>query len=115
MNTDPLDEILASYARTEVPPLAARTEAIWKEIELRKQKRSWLSGLAMLDWKELFGEPRLAFAALALAVGVGMLPGMISYPKHESEAQLARQSLHFESFTGQTGNVFSEIRHTAKP
>ena len=98
MNSDPLDDLLAGYAKQPTPPPPDRlTAGIWREIELRRRQSFWRRVLPSLDWDELFREPRVAFPALALAVFIGVLPAvaMRSY----GQVSLARESLHFEVFS----------------
>jgi hypothetical protein len=115
MNTDPLENILASYAKSEVPPATTGAPEIWREIERRKKKGSWLSSLSLLDWRELFLEPKLAAAGLALAVIAGSMPLFLTSSHQVSEAELARESLHLDVFSNRAGNVFSTYRTVGSP
>jgi len=99
MNSDPLEQTLAAYAR-QLPPSAPKrlTTDVWREIEKRRQKAFWSGFLPMLDWRELFSEPRLAVAALMLATAMGVVPATI-IARAENQKSLARESIHFEVFS----------------
>jgi hypothetical protein len=51
----------------------------------------------MLSWRELFAEPRLALAGLAIALFAGVLPAAVV--RVSDNTQLARTSLHFDVFS----------------
>jgi len=51
----------------------------------------------MLSWRELFAEPRLAMAGLAVALLAGVLPA--AAVRAANDGELARASLHFEVFS----------------
>ncbi|MBI2813039.1 MAG: hypothetical protein HYX71_01995 [Opitutae bacterium] len=98
MNTDPLDDLLMGYAKQPAPPPPDRlTAGIWHEIELRRDQTYWRRVVPSLDWHELFREPRVAVAALALALLVGLLPA-VTMPSY-GQGGIARKSLYFEVFS----------------
>ena len=110
MKPDRLENTLAAYAAQPLPPLSGPSTAdVWREIEQRR-RHSWRSRIfPVLDWRELFSQPRLAVAALAFAVTVGVVPAA-AVNRIENERQLARQSIHFDVFSahaGALGSVFS--------
>jgi hypothetical protein len=98
MQQDPLDDLLQSYAKAPLGVECARNNrAVWREIERRNEQRSWGQWL-LLAWRATLAEPRLAIAALALAVGIGTAPSLLA-SHAESDASSARHSLHLEVFS----------------
>ena len=108
MNSDPLDGLLSQYAKTPTPPFAGGNSELWREIERRKARSFFSRLLPLLEWRDLFGEPRLAATGVLLAVAVGMIPAFLARPHRASDERLARESLHFEVFSAQAGDVFAE-------
>ena len=111
MKPDRLEETLAEYAQQPLPPLSEpSTVGVWREIDRRRRQSIWSRMFPTLDWRELFSEPRLAVAALAFAVMVGILPAA-AFNRNENERRLARQSIHFDVFSaeaGALGSVFAK-------
>ena len=97
MNPDPLDDLLRAYSGQPLPPPSQQAQArIWHEIEHRRRGH-WFGNPRGLSWRELFSEPRLAIAALGVALVTGIMPAAAA---HSFEApRLARESLHLEVFT----------------
>ena len=102
MNSDPIDDLLSSYAKQPLPTAPDRfTADVWKDIEQRK--RRGFGALLGLNWRELLERPRLAFSAFALALAAGLLPAVVS--RSADHALLARDSLHFEVFSPDAPSV----------
>lgn len=98
MHNDPLDDLLGAYSKQSTPPPFDRlTSGVWREIELRRGQTFWTRTFHALGWQDLFSEPRLAVPALAAALLIGLLPALSA--RSIDQAQLARQSLHFEVFS----------------
>lgn len=108
MNPDPLDRLLSQYAKTPTPPLASGNSELWREIERRKARSFFARLLPVLEWRDLFGEPRLAAAGVLLAVAIGVIPAFLTKPDRSSDERLARKSLHFEVFSAQAGDMLAE-------
>jgi len=75
----------------------------------------WPRLFPLLEWRELFSEPRLAVAALVFAITVGVVPAA-AFNRLENERRLARQSIHFDVFAVDRealGAVFSKPDTTA--
>lgn len=106
-----LDSMLADYAKHPLPTFKGPSRAdVWGEIEQRRKQSSWSRVLSMLDVRDLFGEPRMALAALAVAALVGVVPAAM-VGRTQNERRLARQSIHFEVFAlsqNPLGSVFTE-------
>lgn len=101
MKPDPLEQTLASYAKQPLPACPDRLTAdVWREIEQRRRRSVWGQLFQKFDWRELSAEPRMAFAALGLALAIGLVPAFFQ-TKPEVEKRLARESLHFEVFSSQ--------------
>ena len=98
MKPDTLDDLLIAYAQQPVPATSLRTSDAWREIERRRRQNVWSRLFLILDWHELFAEPRLALAALAFALMIGAVPAM-AMARAEHADHLARQSIHFEVFS----------------
>jgi hypothetical protein len=112
MKPDRLEAMLAAYAAQPLPPLSvAPTAGVWLEIENRRRQSWWARLFPVLDWRESFTEPRMAFAALALAVTVGVVPAM-ALNHAENKRELVRQSIRFDVFSSNTGSLGSVF---AKP
>ena len=111
MKPDRLETLLAAYAAQYLPKQSGPSIAeVWHEIERRRQQPFWSQIFPVIDWHELFLEPRLAVAALAFAITVGVVPAM-AFNRIENERRLARQSIHFEVFSsdaGTLGSVFAK-------
>ncbi len=117
MNPDRLEKVLAAYVAQPLPLASEPSNAeIWREIDRRRQQTVWTRLLPMLDWRELFGEPRLAMAALAFAIMIGVVPAAL-IARTENEKRLARHSIGFEVFaldsTETLGSVFKPVARTA--
>jgi hypothetical protein len=95
---DPIEAALSSLAR-ESPPAASPALAaeVWRTIRGRRARPFWSRLLPILDWRDLFAEPRLVASALAVSLGVGILPAVLSVRPPSSD--WARASLHFEVFS----------------
>lgn len=98
MNSDPLDELLRSYSQKPSPAPAERLSSdVWKSIRLHRKQSFWTRMLPILDWREVFAEPRFIAAALAVALLVGALPAVMT--GRSPSPRLVRESLHFEVFS----------------
>ena len=116
MNINPLDDLIGAYAKQPLPPpLGPGSADIWRAIKDRRRGSFWSRMLPLLDWRELFLEPRMAAAAFALALAVGILPGYILVSRTNEEAQLARRSLHFEVFSATATDLLAYPQAIAKP
>ena len=101
MKPEHLEQTLASYAKQPLPACPDRLTAdVWREIEQRRRHSVWTRLFQQFDWRDLSAEPRLAFAALGLALAIGLVPAFF-LAKPEMEKRLARESLHFEVFSSQ--------------
>jgi len=99
MHPDPLETTLAACAREPLPsapPDLAST--VWREIDRRRRASFWSRARSLLDWDELFSEPRLAAPALVCALAIGALPALF-WTQRLAQQRLARHSIHFEVFT----------------
>jgi hypothetical protein len=106
MKPDPLEQTLASYARQPLPPCPEQlTAEVWRDIERRRHKSIWSRHFPLLDWHELFGEPRLTVVALGFAVMIGVVPAVM-FSRTENVKRLARQSMHFEVFSANSLTQF---------
>jgi len=95
---DPLEAVLSSLAREAPPAPSPDLEAeVWRTIRRRRARPFWSRLLPILDWRDLFAEPRLIASALAVALGVGILPAALTARPRSSD--WARTSLHFEVFS----------------
>ena len=98
MKPDPIDQALASYARQPLPACPDRlTGGVWREIGSRRRS-VWARLFPAAEWRGLFANPRLALPAVALALAVGLLPGLL-LASPGAEQNLARESLHFDVFS----------------
>jgi len=106
-----LDSVLAGYAKQPLPEFKGPSRSdIWGAIELRRKQSSWTRIFSMLEIPDLFSEPRMAVAALAFAILVGMVPAAL-VGHTQNERRLARQSIHFEVFAvsqNSLNSVFTE-------
>jgi anti-sigma-K factor RskA len=69
MDKRDLDELLRSYADEPLPGLPGNLEdAVWREIRLRREKRSSLDWLAACLWRE---HSAAAFVVAAMVFGAG--------------------------------------------
>ena len=111
MNHDPLDDMLAGYANQTLPTVMGPSEAdVWRAIERRRAQSVWGRMFSIFELRELFSEPRLAVAAVAFALFVGVVPASL-VSRTQNERRLARQSIHFEVFasdSGSLGSVFAK-------
>lgn len=110
MNHDPLDDMLAGYAKRTLPTVMGPSQAdVWRAIERRRAESVWGRMFSIFELRELFSEPRMAVAAMAFALVVGVVPAaLVSHSRNE--LRLARQSIHFEVFasdSGPLGSVFN--------
>ena len=97
MNPDPLDDLLKAYAEQPLPlPLLQSKESIWREIEQRR-RRAWFGIVPVRSWHELFAEPRLAIAGLAVALVAGIVPAAAQ--TFIEKPRVVRDSLHLNVFT----------------
>ena len=114
MNSDPLDELLHSYSKQSLPTAAERLSSdVWQTIRLRRQKPFWSRLLPILNWHEVFAEPRLVVSALAVALAVGVVPAMLA--RHAGHSRLARESLHFEIFSVATPAILDKLSMAPAP
>ena len=101
MNSHQLDDLLRAYSKQPLPPPQERlTSGVWREIEQRRHRRFWMGIFPVLSWRELFADPRLAVAGLAVALLAGVLPAAVV--RASDNAQLVRTSLHFDVFSTQS-------------
>ena len=111
MNHDPLDDMLAGYAKRTLPTVAGPSQVEgWREIERRRQQSVWRRMFAIFEVRELFSEPRMALASVAFALVVGVVPAAL-VSRTQNERRLARQSIHFEVFatdSASLGSVFAK-------
>lgn len=106
MNQDPLDPLLKDYARRPLPLCPDDLQArVWDEIEQRRRGPYWTKVVPLLEWRELFAEPRLAIAAFACALVVGVVPGSLA-AKARAEQQLAKRSFQFGAFSSKPPQPF---------
>jgi hypothetical protein len=97
MNADPLDKLLQAYVRQPLPVASDQLASDVRRAILRRRQPFWSRLLPILDWRDLFTEPRLIAAALALALAAGIFPAVFAGRK--AHAQVIRESLHFEVFS----------------
>lgn len=110
MKPDPLDRLLAEFAGQPPHACGLSHAEVWQAIELRRGQSVWARMLSLLEWRELFSEPRIAFAGAAFAVIVGVVPAAM-LGRAEDHRRLARQSIHFDVFSAESvslGSVFSK-------
>lgn len=108
MNTDPLDDLLKAYAKQPLPPPAPFSKAeLWREIESRRRQPWWSGLFPVLSWREVFAEPRLAIAGLAVALVTGMVPVAAAHTFENT--RMARDSLHLDVFTKCPGCVPADM------
>ena len=107
MNQDPLDPLLEDYARRPLPgcPDDLRS-GVWLKSERRRRAPFLSRAIPVLEWRELFSEPRVAVAALVCALAIGAVPGVLAAKAH-AEQQLARHSFHFDVFSTQAPNALA--------
>lgn len=99
MTPDALDDLLNAYAKQPLPPPSEGNAAIWQRIDAqRRKRRAWSNLFPVVSWRELFAEPRLAIAGLALAVVTGIVPVATAAALVETP-RIARESLHLDVFT----------------
>lgn len=99
MKPDPLDDLLRAYANQSSPaPSSPGKAKIWREIDSRKRERDWFGLRTISSWRDIFAEPRLAVAGLALALVTGVAPVAAAASAMDTP-QKARESLHFQCFT----------------
>lgn len=99
MKPDPLDDLLKAYSEQPLPlpPLQSKA-TIWREIEQRRRHRWWFGLFPLLSWRELFAEPRLAIAGLAVALVTGIMPAAAAQT-FIVKPRVVRDSLHLDVFT----------------
>jgi hypothetical protein len=97
MNSDPLDKLLQAYAAQPGPAAPEQLVTDVRRAILRRRQPFWSRLLPILDWREVFAEPRLIAAALALALAVGVLPA--AFVARKAHSQIVTESLHFEVFS----------------
>lgn len=98
---DPLERSIRELARRRLPvppPASDFSVGVWAEIRRRRRQSSWSQVFPLLEWRELFREPRLAVAALACAFVVGVLPAA-AWNRVQQQQRLAQQSLHLDVFS----------------
>ena len=99
MNADPLDDLLRDYAGQPVPaPSRHPKPAVWARVEAQKRRRDWLGIRAIFSWRDIFAEPRVAVAGLALALITGVVPVAAAAGSFD-RTELVRDSLHLQCFT----------------
>lgn len=99
MNSDPLDDLLRAYSKEPLPePTSFPKAELWRAIEHRRRKASWTGLFPILSWRELFREPRLAVAGLAVALVAGIVPAAAAHT-YVVTPRVARESLHLDVFT----------------
>jgi hypothetical protein len=112
-----LDSLLAAYAKQPIPESKGPSRSdVWAAIERRRKQSGWARIFSTLDLRDLFSEPRMAVAALAFAVVVGMVPAAIT-TRTLNDRRLARQSIHFEVFAvsqNPLGSVFTQPGFVAR-
>ena len=97
--TDPLENSLRALARKPLPGAPADlSRGVWAEIERRRRQSFWSRVFPLLEWREMFREPRLAVAALACALAIGILPAA-AWNRTQQQHRLAQQSLHLDVFS----------------
>jgi hypothetical protein len=98
MEPDPLEQALADYAREHPPACPDRLQSdIWREIGLRRRSM-WARLFPLAEWRSLFRNPRMALPAVALALAIGILPGLL-FATRGSDQRLASESFHFDVFS----------------
>lgn len=111
MKPDPLDRLLVEFARQPLPRFNGPSSAeVWEGIERRRGQSVWSRMLAVLECDQLLSEPRMALAAAAFAIIVGVVPAAL-IGRAEDHRRLARQSMHFDVFSVQSvalRSVFSQ-------
>ena len=102
MNSNPLDDLLHAYSKQPLPPPPPFSRAeIWRDIDVRRRRSSWLRLLPVLSWRDLFAEPRVAVAGLMMALLTGMVPAAVA--SSSKAPRLARSSLHLDVFSTCSG------------
>lgn len=115
MNINSLDDLLSAYAKQALPPPPGDgSTEIWRSIETRRRRSFWSRVLPLLEWRELFLEPRIVGAAFAMAIAIGVFPGYVVANRANTEVQLARQSLHFEVFSAGATDLLVNLPIAAK-
>lgn len=108
MNNDNLDDVLARLRDRHLPPAPDLRREVRAEITRLKARPSfWQRLLPVLHWNELLSQPRLAAFALALALVVGVVPGVLTLtvPSRTDEARIARASLYLDVFDSSWSNI----------
>lgn len=96
---DLLETSLRALARKPLPAAPDDVSLqVWREISRRREGAFWSRILPLLGWREFFREPRVALAAFACAVVVGVLPSAV-WTKVQNEQRFVRASLHFDVFS----------------
>lgn len=114
MNNDyDIDALLARLQHKTLPPAPDLRRDVRAEItRLKVYPSFWRRVFPILNWNELFRQPRIAVSALALALVVGVVPGFVSaqVPDRSADARIARASLHFHVFQLDWNNLASSGR-----
>ena len=96
---DPLERALRELAQRPLSPAPSDlSSGVWAEIQRRREQSLWSRLFPLLEWREMFREPRLAVAALACALVVGVLPAA-AWNRVQQQQRLAQQSLHLDVFS----------------
>lgn len=110
---NPIDRALDAYAQESLPACPDRLISdVWREIDNRRRQSVWTRLFPLLDWNELFREPRLALSAVGLALAVGLIPAFLQ-ARPLPDTRLARESLHFEVFSSQAPLAMLAGTHSA--
>ena len=76
MENDSLDELLRVVAKTPLPPSPSGLESrVWREIRSRRSRRAAGAHGLWMGLASLWGQLRLAYAAVAVALIVGVFMG----------------------------------------
>jgi hypothetical protein len=114
MNNDyEIDALLTRLRQNNLPSVPDLRRQVRDEIvRLKAHPSFWRQVLPILNWNELFRQPRIAVSALALALVVGVVPGFISAkaPHRSADAEIARASLHLHVFHSDWNNLSSANR-----
>jgi hypothetical protein len=98
MSNDPLERLLKEFYsnhRSQGGP--AGNAEVWRAIDERRRRPLWRLFVRFFEDADPFSRPVAAAAALAIAVGAGIVPILLS-AQPENERRMAERSLHFEFF-----------------
>ena len=101
MNDKQVDDLLFKLGHQKVPTAPDLRHEVRTEIaRLRERPTIWKRVFPVLNWTELLMQPQIAACALAVALSIGAMPGILSLVSAETntEAAFARRSLHFDVF-----------------